>query len=200
MPSSNLIAVADTGYLLAFGSIPGGGRMLYSLYDHDYASPPAVIWELMDLCSGSSRDVDVMHAACEVLRTFGVPIATLDADDIRVRESIWTELGGGLTRGGSEAVVMAPGGTQIDTISGLHAGESEAMALAIQPPLRLLINDAKARGVAAGWEISVEPSPVSMKALVGEYSPQQLFEMHKKMDHVARSNVAVSGPLWFQGG
>lgn len=176
--------------------MPEGPILLGQIFDEPIMIPPAVRTELVDLESTPRYGDDIHVAATRLSGDQIVTDTPLTWDDVPERDRARAHMA-------KELFIPSqiPAETERDAypavLLGEHAGESEAIAVALRMGSQILINDLRGREYAADQGLHAEPAPVSLARLYGRYSSRELFDIHKDMERVTRSKVAVTGHLWF---
>lgn len=191
VPSSK--PVADTGYLLCFGSVPAGRGLLRELHPAGLCAPDAVHNELDGL--PRSRDRGVAMAA-QVFSGRGraqVEKVPFEPADGALREELLDELHAHESARSGRSSARDPSSTK-------NLGEAECVCLCLRRKALLLCNDNGGRQVAAARRVPVVTVAEDLRRLSGdEHTPKQLFRLAKEMERqVGDLGAVVGGQAFFR--
>jgi hypothetical protein len=197
--------VADTGYLLCFGAVPRGLKLLRSMFDPGLSAPTAVKAELQSLEKRSGKSQEIRKAASQYNGNQVVLEIKLIWADVPERDLALEHIAGN----GTLPIDLASVQAQCDSLAertdvvpatvGQDAGEAEAIAVCLRLKLPLLINDSGGRRYARLRNIPTESAAVSLKRLLGTHTPRELFGLYRQMERsVGDPGEVVTGHLWFR--
>lgn len=189
--SRTISVVADTGFLLCFGSVPRGAKLLGEMFDNGVAAAPAVKAELQSQATRPGVAPEVATASRAYLnRNSGVllDVALCRAEvehcaEVQVsvaRKTMPTP--GEIASAGarSKALQFAPHESVHEGLKGEHAGESESIAVAFHRSLRLLINEKDGTRYGEALDVVTECASVSLRRLVNQTAKQK-YRLYRDM-------------------
>jgi hypothetical protein len=189
--------IADTGYLLCFGSVPRGYSLLQELFGGALGAPPAVHWELDNQSVRHSR-AEVKAAAQNlsgrnralILRVALEPPDEEEKDVVRLEIAAIAAKRRDLPVSGADVVLADPA----------NLGEAEVIAVAGRVKQVALINERDGTTCAEQRGIVVEPTAESLRRLLGNrHSANELFRIARDMDRrVGNLGATVTGAAYFR--
>jgi hypothetical protein len=194
--------IADTGYLMCFGAMQGNRRHFYDAFQGSVTVPPAVRFELSDVATSPRKQPHEQKAAAvfahkgrEMLGD--IPLQRRDEPErdtalnhLRSRR-MPTAPAAPLSTGPD---ATAPG----KSMNGNHCGEAEVLAIGNRSGMPLLMNDGDGVRYARRRKLRVEPFGASLGRLLPALTPQQLFQMWKKVDALHDTGIVIKGPQDFR--
>lgn len=189
--SRAISVVADTGYLLCFGSIARGTKMLGEMFENGVAAPPAVKAELQDQSTRAGVRPEVAAASrAYVNRNSGV---LLDVVVCRAEAEHRVEVQKAMSQkavpSASELATASARSTALGhavqdpvpgALRGQHAGESESIAVAFHRSLRLLINEDAGTHYGRALKVQTECASMSLRRLVN-LTAKQKYRLYREM-------------------
>jgi hypothetical protein len=202
-PERAVTVMADTGYLLCFGSIPQGLKHLRAIFGNGMGVPPAVRRELSILATNMQRPHAIRSAAARFVgRESGILVdCALEHVDVPERDLVLMHLEQGtLPVGPPPAPATTAQEGRPAVTGGPNAGEAEAIAICVRVRLPLLMNDGKATKYAVARRLRVEPAGASLRHLVGrQLTAREAFKLYRGMvESVGDAGIVISGYLWFR--
>lgn len=191
--------LADTSYLLCFGGIPRGMRLLRELFDGGLAAPAAVKAELLRLPRDNKKPIGVRKAA-EAFSGRNMIIlmdAPLFEGDMSERDLALNCIPCVTDPGPHPGVLPDPGEKITEVTTGDNAGEAEAIAAAFRRSVPLLITDGPATRHAASRQLRTEDAAHSLRRISA--SPKEKYNLYLEMVRaVNNAGAPVKGHLWYR--
>lgn len=203
MTTSEVRYLADTGYLICFGAIPGGRQLFARAFSGTVGASPTIRAELHRKHASNTTDEHVRAAINSFIgRNHGALLdVTLDKRDEPERDNALAFMRGGGTppQGALMSFPITPDGHLPGTPdSGRHGGEAEVIAIAARRWLPLLMNDGDGTKYAVARRLRVESFALSLGRLLGHHTAQELFTIWKSVNARHDTGAPVPGPSFFR--
>lgn len=199
---SGVVFIADTGYLMCFGAMPGNRRYFWAAFRGAVLVPPAVRFELQDVAT-STRKAHHERKAAEVFANKGRTMLSDVALELRDEPERDTALEHLRARQLPEHPPAPLSNDPADavpgtTLNGQHCGEAEVVAIGHRTGHPLLMNDSDGVRYARRRNLRVEPFGASLGRLLPEMTPHQLFQLWKKVAAQHDTGLIIRGPQDFR--
>lgn len=195
--------LADTGYLICFGAMAGGGRHFSAAFGGSVAASPTIRAELSRKHGDRSTARNVRVAIDSFVGThyaalLDVPFLKRDEPE-RDKALAYMKGRGALPREAISSFPITTDGHADGTPeTGQHGGEAEIVALATRHCLPLLMNDRDGTRYARARKIPVEPFAQSLIRLVGRLTPSEVYKIWRAVAVNHDTGAVVSGQAFFR--
>ncbi|WP_454113005.1 hypothetical protein [Microbacterium maritypicum] len=195
--------LADTGYLICFGAIPGGQRLFMLAFSGTVAASPTIRFEL----GRKHSDWKTEHHVKTAINTFigknhnvllDVTFHRRDEPERDNALAYMRSAGSLPTEALMSFPVTADGHDPGTPDTQKHGGEAEIVAIAARRLLPLLMNDRDGTDYAAARRLEVESFARSLGRLLGPHTPNELFQIWKRVDANHDTGAVVPGPQFFR--
>lgn len=203
MTARNVEYLADTGFLICFGSIPGGRKLFLSAFAGNVAASPTIRFELNRKHSDQRTYHHIRTAIDSFVGTNHDVLLdiTFHRRDEPERDNALDYLKntGSLPAGPLNSFPLTTDGHEPGArYTGKHGGEAEIVAIAVRRLLPILMNETDGTTYAKARGIKVESFALSLGRLLGAHTAQELFQIWKRVDTDHDTGAVVPGPQFFR--
>lgn len=194
--------LADTGFLICFGALPGGKRYFGEAFNGSVAASPTIRFELNRLEGDRSTRQQVRNAVLsftgrnhDVLLDVEFEVGDEGERDRALLYLVQKKLPSDPPAPISESSESRRPGRRKPV---QHGGEAEIIAMSLRRGLPLLMNDRDGTRYARHRKIPVEPFAESLRRLVGRFSPHEVLQMWRTVHADHDTGAVVTGIGFFR--